>query len=76
MNIRIEKGVPMPPPSRSKTFYPWREMKVGDSFFAVGREMNGISSSASSWGKKLNCIFRCRQNAVGGEEGIRVWRVK
>ena len=75
--IRISKGVPMPfvkPRGRNGTKpakYPWREMKVGDSFLfpvCVGRAGHTAALQASVDGRKFKV---CKM-----DDGYRCWRVQ
>ena len=73
----VESGVVMPPPSKKgrPTKYPFRQMKVGDSFFVPdenGKKMRDVvGASTANWGKAHGAKFSCR--SVDG--GTRVWRV-
>lgn len=70
--VQIEKNIPFPDPSpgrRSK--YPWRELKVGDSFAYDGPAVNA-QSAATYYTNKTNKTFRARKH----NGSTRVWRVK
>ena len=86
MLISVESGVPLPPPFRqpatrrygSRPVYPWKAMKVGDSFFvaAAPESVNRIQT-------QLAALARRRWEAVGSlyttrivDGGVRVWRTK
>lgn len=73
MRIQIEKGVPIPKPSHSRTGarYPWSEMEVGDSFF-VEANLLPMRSNACQTGNALGRKFIVKQ--VGS--GVRVWRIR
>ena len=68
MDIKIQKGVPIPPVRRK---YPFREMQVGDSFFVAGGKPSvaGAISSATKTG-------RGRFRTAKEKGGLRVWRVE
>lgn len=66
--IKIDKHVPMPNIRGYRT-YPWKEMKVGDSFFT---DVPSIRQQASVTGRRLSLVFATRREG----EGFRVWRVK
>jgi len=66
--IKIEKGVPVPLGGRGRAKYPWRQMKVGDSFFAPATRRINPRMAEQSTGFK----FATR---VEGD-GVRIWRVK
>ncbi len=70
----IEKDVAVPQ-SHRRVIYPFADMDVGDSFFALGVTVNDVSrvrSSATNYGYRHKMKFTTR--AVEG--GIRVWRVE
>lgn len=64
----VEKGVPMPPPT--KGIYPFGSMEVGDSFEAKATR-GAVSAAASDYGKRHGLKFSVRQ--IDGT--IRVWRI-
>ena len=69
-NIEITKGVPTPRGRKSK--YPFRDMEVGDSFFAPGSSVIGIHGCAR---RHRPMKFTCRSIVENGVAGIRVWRI-
>lgn len=70
MDVKIEKGVPMPHGRIGwATKYPWYEMNIGDSFVASGGARSGLSHMAKATGFK----FTSRKI---GENEFRIWRVK
>ena len=68
-NIKIQKGVPIPPP-RGK--YPWGDMEVGDSFVT---ERKGISARAAGYAKRDGTGKEVRVRSQG-DGTARVWRIK
>lgn len=71
--IKIEKGVPMPPSSSGNLKYPFRSMAVGDSFFVAGKSVGTMAANASPAARRIGggTKFTCR--AENG--GVRVWRI-
>lgn len=81
MEIKIDKGVPVPPqqvPGR-KSKWPWKDMEPGDSFFAAGYAtkaedgamvMNGTNGRRVAPGTK----WCARTRVENGVKGVRVWR--
>ena len=73
----IEKGIPLPTmPTNMK--YPWRDMKVGDSFFVPvkkesERTMRGAITSSFYNYQRGNRGQRIALRQVKG--GFRIWRV-
>lgn len=74
--IRIQRGILMPEvkprglKGASPPIYPWREMKVGDSFLfpdRIGRMSHAAAIRASVEGRK----YRVAKT----DEGYRCWRV-
>ena len=74
--IRIEESefklerVGLPTPFHNSR-YPWKQMKVGDSFF-IPIYKDTIRCQAAVAGRKLGVKFSCRQK----NGGIRVYRIK
>jgi hypothetical protein len=72
----IEAHIPLHPERRGVSKYPWRQMKVGDSFLVPGKNQERL----------LNCLTSCRANAQRSTGwkfslrcttfGVRVWRTK
>ena len=72
--FKIESGIPMPghksgPRARK---YPWKDMKVGDSFFVPNKRAGVMSSACIAAQKYGRGTFRARTV----EGGCRVWRVE
>lgn len=76
MAIEIETGLEIPMPKKRGTYtpkYPFRAMKVGDSFF--------VPTDAPT--KMHNNLSNCAKNQLGPksvairtvEGGVRVWRI-
>lgn len=68
--IAITKGLPAPRGRKSK--YPFRDMELGDSFFAPGSSVIGIHGCAR---RHRPMRFTCRSVVENGIAGIRVWRI-
>ena len=71
--FKIEKGVPIPLKKSRLTKYPWKEMKVGNSFFVAASTPGRISSVCASRAKTHP--GECYATRKEGD-GVRVWRVK
>ena len=69
--IAITKGVPAPRGRRAK--YPFRDMEIGDSFFAPGSSVIGIHGCAR---RHRPMRFTCRSVVENGVSGIKVWRIE
>jgi hypothetical protein len=69
MSITIEAGVEIPS-EKKKNDYPYKLMKVGDSFFVPGAKISIICNSNYRMSKMLGWKFIARKE----REGIRVWR--
>lgn len=72
MQIVIEKNIPAPAITRTRT-YPFREMEIGDSFFVTATPVVNIHGCARRHRPKK---FICRTVTENGVRGIRVWRVE
>ena len=68
--IKAEKNIPLPR-SRKSALYPWREMKVGDSFLAPVPQ-RAFTAQASLASMRTGWKFVTR--AVS-KTSTRVWRV-
>jgi hypothetical protein len=68
-NFKIDNDVPIPK-LRGSSKYPFRSMKVGDSFLAE----NNIASSAATGFAKRNKEYRFACRSVPG--GLRIWRIE
>lgn len=76
MKIQIEKGVPIPGNVTRKTKYPFREMKVGESFFINDkidpeRTRKKIAAAASMFSRDKEYKFKTQVF----EGGVRTWRI-
>ena len=75
--IKIEKGIPMPPSKRGRpSKYPWVELEIDESFFvpANGVPLKRVQQRLNParhipFGRK----FVSRQ--MPKEDGVRVWRI-
>lgn len=72
----VEADVPIPSQRAAPVRYPWRKMKVGDSFLVAGsdheRLLNSLTSCRAYAQMKTGRKFVCRCIA----QGVRVWRVE
>ena len=64
--IKVEKGIPIPGP-REK--YPWKKLKIGESFFIDSKYGYSI---AYTTGKRHKLKIAIRKE----KQGYRVWRIK
>lgn len=69
--IKINKRRPIPSArgGSGRSIYPWRAMKVGDSFFVKGKHQSSMKSASYSHKPKQ---FTTRKEG----DGVRVWRTK
>ena len=76
--MKIEKGIPIPPPYKPKNLnntrpkYPFRHMEVGDSFFVPRLEAQRARSAASQQSSRSRRKFTTRKEG----DGLRVWRIE
>lgn len=71
MNYKIDKGVPIPPRTRT-TKYPFGLMEVGDSFEVPSGDRAKIISACFHYNKRKEGRFTVRKV---GKDQYRVWRV-
>lgn len=89
MTYKIEKGLAfkvepdIERPKKKQNSYPFKKMKVNDSF--IIREnysrtlMQGALGAANAWNNKCNgkkWKFSVRKVNEGGQDKIRLWRIK
>ncbi len=67
--IKIEKGIPIPKSRVGSTKYPFKEMKVGDSFLVEERLRSCMAMQAKKHGIAVT-------TARTDDGKVRVWRVK
>lgn len=53
--------------------YPWRNIEVGQSFFAPGRTPTSIMNDARRFHAPKK--FKSRSMIASGVQGVRVWRI-
>jgi hypothetical protein len=76
--IKIEHGIPLPPPRSRGVAYPWKRMKIGDSLFVpcpnghVARVRNQFLTNGRNHGLRLVS----RSIIEKGVKGVRIWRIK
>ena len=70
----VETGIAIPPikrPMSRDRIYPWRKMKIGQSFHVAGAKIERLVSRAGAYGKRHNMKFTCRTM----DGGVRVFRI-
>ncbi len=67
--FKIDKGVLMLATSRGAAKYPFREMDIGDSFWA--EKTSSVRGAAVSFGLRHGKKFSSRKEG----DGYRIWRV-
>lgn len=70
----VEKGVAMPGLRGSKGKYPWKSMKVGDSFAVDGVSCSLLGAAARSWVRYQGTSRKFAARTEG--KGARIWRIK
>ena len=74
MKITLVKGVKIPEKRAKKTFWPFLQMEIGDSFLVPPDKIKSCRSAASFWSMKLGRRFTVR--SLPNEKGVRCWRIK
>jgi hypothetical protein len=73
--LKIDSGIPVPPdPNEKKDLYPYKKMKVGDSFYVDGATITKMCRRNYYWGVMLKSRYTCRTIRDGKRIGTRVWR--
>jgi hypothetical protein len=75
--IKIETGIPVPSNITRKSKYPFKEMKIGESFFLTDKidpekTRKKVSAAATMFCREKACRFKTQTF----ETGVRVWRVE
>ena len=70
----VECGIKIPKPSRKVVKYPFREMKIGDSFFVDSEGRRGKAHQAAKMFRSRNKEYKFLVEYENN--GIRIWRVK
>lgn len=73
MTLIIARDMDSPPQGGRPPLWPFRTMKVGDSFFAPGKTSHSMQNSGR-WYRPMR--FRCKAVVSEGVQGTRVWRVE
>jgi len=72
--IEIEKGIPIPTGRKKK--YPLDAMKVGESIFIKGGNINNVGSTVYMHAHGFGGKLKCAEAEKDGKKGVRVWRTK
>ena len=70
MTLAVDKGIPLPE-EKKRNVYPYKQMDVGDSFFAPGTKITVMCNLQYRMGKKTGMKFTARKEG----DGVRVWRI-
>ena len=74
IDIKIEKGIPMPDTRQKTSIYPFENMEVGDSFFAPNKTRQQMDNACGHWRKAKGWKFVLRYQQEDEVSGTRVWR--
>ena len=74
-SFKVEKGVPLSPKAGGRrSFYPWADMEVGDSFIAgpySAKFQKSVINSAALQRRRHGRSFTTRKDG----DNLRVWRI-
>jgi hypothetical protein len=70
--FKIEKGIPPPKQEHHFVQYPFREMRVGDSFAAPIQRQRSVAAAASRYGRIAKAKFTVRKQS---KTHCRCWRI-
>lgn len=71
MSIAIDRGIPLPE-VRKFNNYPYKEMKVGESFFVPAISVKLMCNNNIRMNKSTGMKFTARKE----KDGVRVWRIE
>jgi len=80
--FKIQRGIPIPPPSTGqKDFYPFMKLKVGDSFFVPDSIRSHKKMAVTAHGRmaalrKAGIKIKIAIRYLPAEGGSRIWRIK
>lgn len=73
----INKNIPIPPRQEGRTpYYPFAEMKPGDSFAVPWEQETNTRTAAYHHAQRYGRRYTTRKRLEGGKEVLRVWRVE
>ncbi|MEK6880546.1 MAG: hypothetical protein AABY22_13095 [Nanoarchaeota archaeon] len=77
MEIKIEKGVPIPERlanGKKRAHYPFNAMEIGDSFVVKDIKKAYLQTLSKNWKRmhERKWVFKV---ATEGEEDCRIWRI-
>ncbi len=79
MSYWIEDGFVLPPSRRTRgaSKYPWKLMRVGQSFFVPEDDAKNFYSNVNQANKNYSPLrYQARAAEKDGIRGVRVWRVE
>ena len=71
MTLMVEKNIPMPE-EKKRNIYPYKQMDVGDSFFAPEAKITIMCNLQYRVSQKTGMKFTARKEG----NGVRVWRTE
>jgi hypothetical protein len=71
--IDWDSDIPAPNARKDWGIYPWKEMKIGDSFLIHGCTQIRVCTVAAQHAEKLNRKFTTQ---IQPDRSVRVWRTK
>lgn len=71
--FQIDANVPIP---EKQMRYPWKQLKVGHSFFVPGKTPQDIGACRQYATRTLGYKFVSRKLTERGVVGVRVWRIE
>jgi hypothetical protein len=73
LELKVEKGIPLPNLIRERTSYPFFEMEIGDSFEFPKHCLAAVTSAATQHGRRHDRRMTIRKIS---DTHYRCWRVK
>ena len=70
MTLAVDKGTPLPE-EKKRNVYPYKQMDVGDSFFAPDAQITVMCNLQYRMSKRTGMKFTARKEG----NGVRVWRI-
>lgn len=76
--IKIDTNIPVPVKSQTHalTKYPWKELKVNESFFIPDKTKIMMSPQIVNVKRKLNIKLYAENTTENNIKGVRIWRTE
>ena len=71
---KVDDNIAIPKGRERAAKYPWKELKIGQSFFVPGGKLTTFATTCNKQGKSLDRKFIVRSRDENNVKGVRIWR--